>query len=52
MADAIEISGEATAIKLFGKWSYDDVEIKDISLTVSLTAIPIFFVFVLTVYLL
>jgi small subunit ribosomal protein S5e len=28
-----EISDEIGSIKLFNKWSYDDVEIKDISLT-------------------
>lgn len=28
-----EVSEEIGSIKLFNKWSYDDVEIKDISLT-------------------
>jgi small subunit ribosomal protein S5e len=28
--------GGATEIKLFGKWSFDDIEIRDISLVVSL----------------
>jgi small subunit ribosomal protein S5e len=28
-----EVSDEIGSIKLFNKWSYDDVEIKDISLT-------------------
>ena len=28
--------GGATEVKLFGKWSFDDVEIRDISLEVSL----------------
>ena len=29
-----EISG-ATEIKLFGKWAFDDIEVRDISLVVS-----------------
>ena len=28
--------GGATEVKLFGKWSFDDIEIRDISLVVSL----------------
>jgi small subunit ribosomal protein S5e len=28
-------AGGATEIKLFGKWSFDDIEIRDISLVVS-----------------
>ena len=28
--------GGATEVKLFGKWSFDDIEIRDISLEVSL----------------
>ena len=27
--------GGATEVKLFGKWSFDDIEIRDISLVVS-----------------
>jgi small subunit ribosomal protein S5e len=26
--------GGATAVKLFGKWSFDDIEVRDISLVV------------------
>jgi hypothetical protein len=29
------MSGPATEVKLFGKWSLDDVEVNDISLVVS-----------------
>ena len=32
--DVPEISG-ATEIKLFGKWAFDDIEVRDISLVVS-----------------
>lgn len=28
-----EVADEAGGVKLFNKWSYDDVEIRDISLT-------------------
>ena len=28
--------GTATEVKLFGKWAFDDVEVRDISLEVSL----------------
>jgi hypothetical protein len=28
--------GGATEVKLFGKWSFDDIEVRDISLVVSL----------------
>ena len=27
--------GGATEVKLFGKWSFDDIEVRDISLVVS-----------------
>lgn len=29
--------GVATEVKLFGKWSFDDIEVRDISLVVSNT---------------
>jgi small subunit ribosomal protein S5e len=29
--------GGATEVKLFGKWSFDDIEVRDISLEVSLS---------------
>ena len=28
--------GGATEVKLFGKWSFDDIEVRDISLVVSI----------------
>jgi small subunit ribosomal protein S5e len=28
-------AGGATEVKLFGKWSFDDIEVRDISLVVS-----------------
>ena len=34
--DAYARLGEATEVKLFGKWSFDDVEVRDISLVVSI----------------
>jgi small subunit ribosomal protein S5e len=39
-----EFTGDAatTEVKLFGKWSFDDIEVRDISLEVS---IPVFFYF-------
>lgn len=30
----VEILNETNSVKLFNKWTYDDVEIKDISLQV------------------
>ena len=30
--------GGATEVKLFGKWSFDDIEVRDISLVVSLVS--------------
>ena len=32
--------GGAAEVKLFGKWSFDDIEIRDISLEVSTTRLP------------
>ena len=29
------VTGGATEVKLFGKWSFDDIEVRDISLVVS-----------------
>jgi len=31
----VDFGGGATEVKLFGKWSFDDIEIRDISLVVS-----------------
>ena len=31
-------SGGATEVKLFGKWSFDEIEIRDISLEVNLAS--------------
>jgi hypothetical protein len=31
------VAAGATEVKLFGKWSFDDIEIRDISLEVSAT---------------
>jgi small subunit ribosomal protein S5e len=33
--------GGATEIKLFGKWSFDDIEIRDISLVVSQSSLSL-----------
>lgn len=33
--------GGATEVKLFGKWSFDDIEIRDISLEVSRSRLQI-----------
>ena len=33
--------GGATEVKLFGKWSFDDIEIRDISLEVSSSRLQI-----------
>ena len=35
-----ETFDDAPEIKLFGKWSFDDVEVRDISLVVSFPGIP------------
>lgn len=33
--------GVATEVKLFGKWSFDDIEVRDISLVVSIQSLAI-----------
>jgi small subunit ribosomal protein S5e len=38
-AEDFVASGGATEVKLFGKWSFDDIEIRDISLEVSKTTL-------------
>ena len=32
----IEEGGDASEVKLFGRWKFDDIEVKDISLVVSI----------------
>lgn len=34
------VAASATDIKLFGKWSFDDIEIRDISLVVRQNGVP------------
>lgn len=36
-----EILATTTDVKLFGKWSFDDIEISDLSLEVSVPGVPI-----------
>ncbi len=33
------VTGGATEVKLFGKWSFDDIEVRDISLVVSASSV-------------
>ena len=35
-----EVTDEIGSVKLFNKWSYEDVEIRDISLTYGITTSP------------
>ena len=37
-------AADVTEVKLFGKWSFDDIEVRDISLEVSLSLCLSFFV--------
>ena len=38
--DEYAYADEGTEVKLFGKWSFDDVEVRDISLVVSIDVPP------------